>query len=95
MLCIHRVRARTHSIAHRHAEAGWRVRPITPRIGAGQPIHTHGGSWQGFKAYIARHLGPDLTIIVFANLAEADAERFVDGIAAIIDPLLVRPAPSP
>ena len=36
------------------------MRPTTLRIGAGQPIHTHGGSWQGFKACIARHLGPDL-----------------------------------
>ena len=66
---------------------GWTIDTI-----AGQPVHTHGGSWQGFKAYIARYLGPDLTIIVLANLFEADAARFVDGIAAIIDPLLVRPA---
>ncbi len=64
---------------------GWSIDTI-----AGLPVHTHGGSWQGFKAYIARYLGPDLTIIVLANLAEADAARFVDGIAAIIDPLQVR-----
>src|SRR5688500_15145875 len=32
------------------------------RIGR-QDIQRHGGAWQGFKAYIARYLGDDLTII--------------------------------
>ena len=66
---------------------GWRV---STRGGA--PLYSHGGSWQGFKAYIARYLGADLTIILFANLADADTEKLVDGVAAIIDPALAPPA---
>ena len=47
------------------------------RIGR-QDIQRHGGSWQGFKTYIARYLGDDLTIIALANLAQANPERVVD-----------------
>jgi len=59
----------------------------------------HSGSWQGFKSYISRYLGEDLTIVVLANLAEADPGRFVDGIAGILAPSLstpeLRPIPDP
>ena len=34
---------------------------------AGQNIQRHGGSWQGFKTYIARYGGDDITIIALAN----------------------------
>ena len=61
---------------------------------AGKPWYRHSGSWQGFRTYISRYLGDDLTIIVLANLAEAQPHRFVDGIAAIIDSKLARIAPS-
>jgi CubicO group peptidase (beta-lactamase class C family) len=54
----------------------------------GAPFYSHGGSWQGFRSYIARYLGADVTIILFANLAETDTWRIVDGIATIIDPAL-------
>lgn len=57
----------------------------------GQPLHEHGGSWQGFKTQLSRFLGEDLTIIVLANLAQADPSRFVEGIAAIINPRLAPP----
>jgi N-acyl-D-amino-acid deacylase len=50
------------------------------RIGR-QDIQRHGGSWQGFKTYIARYLGDDLTIIALANLAQANPKRVVDRIA--------------
>ena len=53
---------------------------------AGQSTQQHGGAWQGFQAYIARYLGDDLTIIVFANLAGADTKRFVQGIGALFNP---------
>jgi len=69
---------------------GWVVDEV-----AGQTVVGHGGSWQGFKTQLTRYLGPDLTIIVLANLAEADPERFVDGIAAILDPKLAKPPPAP
>ena len=39
---------------------------------AGHPKIHHGGAWQGFKSYICRWLGPDLTIVALANLAEAN-----------------------
>jgi CubicO group peptidase (beta-lactamase class C family) len=69
---------------------GWGIDEV-----AGQPLIQHGGSWQGFRTHIARYLGHDLTIIVLANLAEADPERFVDGIAAIFDPKLAPPPAAP
>jgi N-acyl-D-amino-acid deacylase len=62
---------------------------------AGRSAQRHGGSWQGFKTHIARFPKDDLTIIVFANLAQADVEKISDGIAAIIDPQLTRPPLKP
>jgi CubicO group peptidase (beta-lactamase class C family) len=58
---------------------------------AGAPLYSHGGSWQGFRSYIARYLGADVTIILFANLAEADIGELVEGVATIIDPALAPP----
>jgi CubicO group peptidase (beta-lactamase class C family) len=69
---------------------GWGIDQI-----AGQTVVGHGGSWQGFRTQLTRYVGSDLTIIVLANLAEADPERFVDGIAAILDPKLAKPEPAP
>jgi CubicO group peptidase (beta-lactamase class C family) len=69
---------------------GWGVEEV-----GGQAVRRHGGSWQGFKSEIARFLGSDLTIVVFANLREADPERFTDGIAAVLDPRLARPELAP
>lgn len=55
----------------------------------------HGGAWQGFQSYISRYLGDELTIVVLANLAEADTARFVDGIASILVPALATPQLKP
>jgi len=60
----------------------------------GQPWYHHSGSWQGFRTTISRYLADDLTIIVLCNLAEAEPARFVDGIAALVDPELERIRPS-
>jgi CubicO group peptidase (beta-lactamase class C family) len=60
----------------------------------GKPWYRHSGSWQGFETYISRYLADEVTIIVLGNLAEARPQRFVDGIAAIIDPKLARLEPS-
>jgi CubicO group peptidase (beta-lactamase class C family) len=65
---------------------GWFVDTV-----AGAPRHFHSGSWQGFKTHFTRYLGADISIIVLANLAEAEPARFVDGIAELIDPALVSP----
>jgi CubicO group peptidase (beta-lactamase class C family) len=61
----------------------------------GQPLRQHGGAWQGFKTQYSFFVGEDLSIIVLANLAQADPERFADGIAAIINPDLGTPALRP
>jgi CubicO group peptidase (beta-lactamase class C family) len=57
----------------------------------GRAAQRHGGSWQGFKTHIARYPGDDLSIIVLANLAQADPERISDGIAKLLDPTLTEP----
>ena len=62
---------------------GWQVERI-----AGQMVHRHGGAWQGFKTFIARYLGDDVTIIALANLAQANPGRVVDAIAASLIPKL-------
>jgi CubicO group peptidase (beta-lactamase class C family) len=62
---------------------GWTI-----DIRGGQPLHHHGGSWQGFKTHYAHFDRGDLSIVVLANLRQADPMRFVDGIAALMDPAL-------
>ncbi|MDA0706450.1 MAG: serine hydrolase [Proteobacteria bacterium] len=57
----------------------------------GQPLHQHGGAWQGFKTQYSRFVGEDISIIVLANLAQADQARFADGIAEIMSPKLAVP----
>ena len=52
----------------------------------------HGGAWQGFKAHIARYPDDNLTVIVFANLAQANQSRLANGVAAIVDSSL-KPKP--
>jgi N-acyl-D-aspartate/D-glutamate deacylase len=61
----------------------------------GKPLQQHGGSWQGFKTQLSRFIGDDLTIVVLANLAQADPARFADGIAAILNPSLAIKQPTP
>ena len=63
----------------------WRLSVVN-----GIQVIEHGGSWQGFKSYIARY--PDFTVIVFANLANASPDKLAHGVAEIVDPRLVRKA---
>lgn len=56
----------------------------------GKPWYRHSGSSQGFKTYISRYLAHDLTIVVLANLIDAEPGKFVDAIAAVVDPSLTR-----
>ena len=69
---------------------GWSVDEV-----AGQRRLHHGGAWQGFKAHISRYLGDELTVVVLANLAQADERRLADGIAGIVNPALAQPEPMP
>lgn len=61
----------------------------------GKPLQQHSGSWQGFKTQFSRFLGDDLSIVVLANLAQANPARIADGIAAIVDPALAVPPLQP
>ncbi len=48
-------------------------------------IH-HGGSWQGFQSCIQRYVDDGLTVIAFENLAGANLEKIVRGVASIYVP---------
>ncbi len=66
---------------------GWSLSEVR-----GHRINEHGGAWQGFKAYIARYVDDRLTVVVFANLSEANPGRIAHAVAAIFNPALA-PAP--
>jgi hypothetical protein len=66
---------------------GWAVRSVN-----GRRVIEHGGAWQGFKAHIARYVDDNLTVIVFANLIQANQERLANGVAQIVVPDL-KPKP--
>ncbi|TQF11044.1 beta-lactamase family protein [Myxococcus llanfairpwllgwyngyllgogerychwyrndrobwllllantysiliogogogochensis] len=61
----------------------------------GKPLHQHGGAWQGFRTVYSRFLGDSLSIIVLANTNRASPARFVEGIAAIVNPALAVPKLGP
>jgi CubicO group peptidase (beta-lactamase class C family) len=54
----------------------------------GHHIIEHGGAWQGFKSHIARYVDDKLTVVVFANLAQANPTRIAHAIAGIYNPEL-------
>lgn len=60
----------------------------------GHPLIEHGGSWQGFRAAIARYVEQGLTIAVLANLAQADPDVMAHEIAGLLEPPLRRPDPA-
>ncbi len=62
---------------------GWALRKVN-----GHQVIEHGGAWQGFKAHIARFPESKLSVIVFANLIQANQGKLANGVAAIIDPEL-------
>lgn len=59
----------------------------------GHRLIEHGGSWQGFRSAIARYVESGLTVIVLANLAQANAEAIASGVAGVLDPSLALPDP--
>jgi CubicO group peptidase (beta-lactamase class C family) len=65
---------------------GWAI-----GVRGGQPVYQHGGSWQGFKTHYARFGRGDLSIVVLANLTQANPATIVDGIAVVIEPALAPP----
>lgn len=66
---------------------GWGVRQMN-----GHRLIEHGGAWQGFKAQISRYVDDNLTVIVFANLIQANQGQLASGVAQIIVPDL-KPKP--
>ena len=65
---------------------GWYLLPQR-----GQRRIAHTGSWQGFKTVIARYPQRGVTVIVLANLAEAQVGAIAYGIAGLLDPSLRPP----
>jgi hypothetical protein len=57
----------------------------------GQRLIEHGGSWQGFRAAIARYIDLGLTVVVLANLSKADPETMAHAIAGLVEPKLQLP----
>ncbi|WP_082006750.1 serine hydrolase domain-containing protein [Sphingomonas sp. ERG5] len=68
----------------------WRI-----ETAGGQPRYHHGGAWQGFRTYVSRYLGDDLSIILLSNSADTKLDTFVDGIAGLWDPALTARGPRP
>jgi CubicO group peptidase (beta-lactamase class C family) len=65
---------------------GWRIAEQR-----GQRLLEHGGSWQGFRAAIARYVDQSLTVVVLANLASAQPEAMAHAIAGLVEPSLALP----
>lgn len=66
---------------------GWSVSEVR-----GHRLVEHGGAWQGFKAHISRYVDDNLTVIVFANLIQANQTKLARGVAAILNPEFAPPA---
>jgi len=56
-----------------------------------EPVIQHSGSWQGFKTAIVRYPGHQLTVIVLANLAQAEPLRLATAVAGLVEPGLAWP----
>lgn len=61
----------------------------------GHPRVGHGGSWQGFRTAIQRYPEYGITVIVLANLAEAEPEAIAYAVAGMLEPALAAPHVSP
>jgi CubicO group peptidase (beta-lactamase class C family) len=51
----------------------------------------HSGAWLGFQATIQRYPDFDITVILLANLAQANPEGMAFGIAGLLEPVLTPP----
>jgi N-acyl-D-aspartate/D-glutamate deacylase/CubicO group peptidase (beta-lactamase class C family) len=75
----------------RHPYAlGWAVDRVK-----GYNRYQHGGSWQGFKTHLVRYVaddGSDLSVIVLANLAQAQPDVIAAAVAGHYIPKLLEPS---
>ncbi len=58
----------------------------------GRRIVEHGGSWQGFKSYVARYVDDKMTVVLFANQARANQSKLTHGVAALYNSQLAQSA---
>jgi hypothetical protein len=47
----------------------------------GHRVIDHGGAWQGFKSHISRYVDDKLTVVVLANLEQAEPGVIADHVA--------------
>ena len=69
---------------------GWFIRDQ-----AGRPYYEHSGHLQGFASHILRFPRARVSVVVLANLAQADPWEIAHGVASLIRPDLKPPADSP
>jgi CubicO group peptidase (beta-lactamase class C family) len=62
---------------------------------AGQEVWRHSGNWQGFKTFIIRYLGDELTVVALANSDSAHPITIVRHVAGMLDPKLAQPRGAP
>lgn len=56
--------------------------------GEGPRVVEHGGSWQGFKAHIARYVEDSVSVVVLVNAAQADPTWIAHNVAGLHRPKL-------
>jgi CubicO group peptidase (beta-lactamase class C family) len=61
-----------------HYGFGWSI-----QYKDGHRVIGHEGAWQGFKSQISRYVDDQLTVVVLANLEQADPEVIADQVAKI------------
>ncbi len=61
-----------------HYGFGWEITNLH-----GHRVIDHEGAWQGFKSQISRYVDDKLTVVVLANLAEAEPGRIAQGVAEL------------
>ncbi len=61
-----------------HYGLGWEIDNLH-----GHRVIGHGGAWQGFKAQISRYVDDKLTVVVLANLAEAQSRKIAEHVAEL------------
>ena len=64
---------------------GWTISKVSK-----SRVVEHSGSWQGFKSHISRYLDKDMTIVIFANSAQANTREMIQDIAELVDSDLAR-----
>ena len=62
---------------------------------AGQDVWRHSGNWQGFRTFVVRYLGDELTLVTFVNSDSGRPITILRHVAALMDPKLAQPRGTP